>query len=204
MLTSGLIPASLKWRKVTRGWFSKKVDGRGIKVQFIVDATERVRYVHGPVEPGQYDGSFLELRRDEIIEKFPGGKFIGDNHYSSGMELFKDPVFYCNERESAKDRKVAEKEGLETHSRAPKKKKRKVEIDLATVPVEDQEHSVKKLKTNAVISHSRGLIEGVFGNMKRQFRTIGERKIQNKMYLFQTVVIAAAINNMILVQSNHL
>jgi hypothetical protein len=40
--------------------------------------------------------------------------------------------------------------------------------------------------------------------MKRKFRTIGERKIQNKMYLFQTVVIAAAINNMILVQSNHL
>jgi hypothetical protein len=109
----------------TRGWFSKKVDGRGIKVQFIVDATERVRYVHGPVEPGQYDGSFLELRRDEIIEKFPGEKFIGDNHYSSGMELFKDPVFYCNERESAKDRKVAEKEGLETHSRAPKKKEKK-------------------------------------------------------------------------------
>jgi hypothetical protein len=40
--------------------------------------------------------------------------------------------------------------------------------------------------------------------MKRKFRTIDERKIQNKMYLFETVVTVAAINNMILVQSNRL
>jgi hypothetical protein len=118
----------------TNGWFSQKEERRAIKVQFIVDATERVRYIKGPMEPGQFDGTFLQMWRDEINDKFKGGRIIGDNHYCGGTQLFEDPKFYCNERESKKDQEVAEQENLPTHSRGPKGKKRKAEIDISACP----------------------------------------------------------------------
>jgi hypothetical protein len=187
------------------GWRSHKLDHKfDIKVQFVVDAKERVRYINGPISPKQFDGNFLESHVDEFREKFKGAKIIGDNHYRKGVELFKpykDPVFYCNEMETAKDKKIAQEENLPTRSRG---KKRKIEVDFTQVPAEDRHRCVKKLKENQILSHTRGLIEGVFGNIKRKFKMVSTRIIhQDPQLLYQHIVIASAINNIIIDLNNN-
>eukprot|EP01040_Poterioochromonas_malhamensis_P002881 gene2881-3065_t len=91
----------------TEGWTSSKLHGRAIKVHFVVDATKRVldatkrvRFIAGPVNPGQYNSDF---HKDLIIEKFKGGRIVGDIRYLSGIELFKGenggPEFICYDDE---------------------------------------------------------------------------------------------------------
>ncbi len=46
-----------------------------------------------------HDGTFLYDHKDEIKEKFPGGVFIGDNHFLRGKKLiFKNDniIFHTN------------------------------------------------------------------------------------------------------------
>jgi hypothetical protein len=51
----------------------------------------------------------------------------------------------------------------------PELKKESSKFDLAQLSLEVKEKSLKKLKENAVICHSRGLIEGLPGNLKCKF-----------------------------------
>jgi hypothetical protein len=80
----------MKESPATKGWYSKKLEGRGVRIQFVVDGTERVRFLEGPLDPGQYDEFYLRLRKAEFEKNFQGGKIVGDNHYAPAMKYFKD------------------------------------------------------------------------------------------------------------------
>ena len=97
--------------------------------------------------------------------------------------------------EHATDKKIAETENLPTNELG---KERKREIDVEALSQSLNKDSMKKLKRNAVTSHARGRIEGIFGNMKRKFRVSSTRYFDNSVRLFESVVIASAVNNMIL------
>ncbi len=87
----------------TEGWTSSKLHGRAIKVHFVVDATKRVRFIAGPVNPSQYNSDFFDFHKDLINEKFKGGRIVGDIRYLSGIELFNGenggPEFICYDDE---------------------------------------------------------------------------------------------------------
>jgi hypothetical protein len=186
-----------------KDWHSRKLSGSGIKIQFLFDATERIRYMKGPLDPGQTDDCFLQIRRCEIEEQFKGAQIIGDSTYAIGTKLFTDPVFYCPAKESGLDRQIAEKENLpSTPNHATAGRKRKAEIDLETISEEDKGKSMKKLKRNAVLHNTRELVStgSVFETMKSKFEMIRGKHIQDKDFLYETVVIAAGIHNTILSQ----
>jgi hypothetical protein len=186
-----------------KDWHSRKLSASGIKVQFLFDATERIRYMKGPLDPGQTDDFFLQIRQSEIEEQFKGAQIIGNSSYFRGMKFFTDPVFYCPAKESGLDRQIAEKENLPTNpNHATGGRKRKAEIDLATLSEEDKGKSLKKLKRNAVLHNTRELVStgSVFETMKSKFEMIRGKHIQDKDFLYETVVIAAGIHNTILSQ----
>jgi hypothetical protein len=191
----------LEKSKETKGWYSPKLKGRAIRVQFLQDAHEIIRFMAGPCDPTQHDGVFLTFNRNEIAQKFKGAKVIGDNHYLEGRRLFTDPVFYVNERESPRDKAVAESSNLPAHGKRTTKKKK---IDPNKLTKEEKFLSMKKLERNNTLSHTRGLVEGPFGNLKRKFRVLRERVLQDKDRLYETVVVLASINNMIIVNNQHL
>jgi len=184
----------------TDDWYSFKLKGAGIRVQFIADGMQRVRYIKGPCSPKQFDGDFLDLFHLEIEEKFKKGKIIADNHYLKGPDIFpQGPTFYVNERESPADKVVGDKENLPIHC---PNKKRKKNIDYDALTEEQKLSSIKKLKNNDTHSHVRGRIEGIFGNMKRKFALLSGRHVDKRVTLYWYVVIASAINNMILDKNN--
>lgn len=183
----------LQCTEFTEEWYSKKLEGTGIRVQFVTDAATRILYVYGPVYPTQHDSHFLLMHKQTIKQLFKGGKIIGDNHYSSGGKQFVDPKFVCNSMESAIDQAIANKENLEIHS---KRKRKAVEIDLSKVDGDGLQRSMQKLKENGAVSNSRGLIESVFGIMKQKFCMLSERCLHRPDELFEIVVIASAIHNL--------
>lgn len=97
--------------------------------------------------------------------------------------------------ENATDKKAAEMENLPMNELG---KERKREIDVEALSQSLKKDSMKKLKRNAVISHARGRIEGIFGNMKRKFRVDSTRYFDNSVRLFESVAIVSAVNNLIL------
>ena len=152
--------------------YSHKLRGIEIQVQFVTDAKEMVVYLYGPVELEEFDDHFLSLHKYQLEQKLKGGIVIADSHYAEGERLFADPVFHCNLRESAVDQAIAEKENLPIHSRS---NKRKAEIDLFSISDDERQLSLKKLKKNAAISHTRSHIEGESGNIERILCFINER-----------------------------
>lgn len=177
-----------------KDWYSHKLKGIGIRVQFITDGRGVIHYIKGPLQPGQFDSFFLELFHHDIEELFSEAHIIADNHYMIGTTLFtKGPTFYVNKRETTTDKAVGDDENIEVH--LPHKKRRK-DIDVSTLTEGQKEMARNKLLLNLDHSHVRGRCEGVFSHMKSKFKILSERHVDSVGILYKYVVIATAINNM--------
>ncbi len=179
-----------------KDWYSHKLKGIGIRVQFITDGRSFIRFIKGPLEPKQFDGFFLELFHHEIETNFADAHLIADNHYLIGTTLFlHGPTFYVNARESSADKAVGDDEEIEVHL---PHKRRKKSIDVSTLTPAQKEMARNKLLQNQDHSHVRGRIEAVFSHMKMKFKILSERHVRAAGDLYGFVVIASAINNMII------
>jgi hypothetical protein len=77
-------------------------------------------------------------------------------------------------------------------------KRRKKSIDVSTLTPAQKEMARNKLLQNQDHSHVRGRIEAVFSHMKMKFKILSERHVRAAGDLYGFVVIASAINNMII------
>lgn len=182
-------------------WISHKLPGIGIRVQFIMDGKGRILFIAGPFQPTQYDGFFLELYHNDIQKAFAEGDIIADNHYLIGTSIFaKGPTFYVNARETSTEKAVGDEEGIEVH--LPHRKRAK--LDISHLSPGEKQMAKNKLIENANHSHVRARVESVFGQMKNKFKVLSERHVDKIGKLFGFVVIASAINNMVIEKNSTL
>jgi hypothetical protein len=162
--------------------WSFKLNGPAQRFTVIVDARGKVQGVFGGYSPKLYDGDWVKLMADMLIEKFDGGHIIGDTHYETANRIVKA-------------------KGGNTHLKfytpfaKPRGRKRKRGEYPDDLSIGVKCLTKTQLTWNQKLSHIRARVESPFGLVKSRWSSLNNPFYESEEQHDYLVRIALATHN---------
>jgi hypothetical protein len=155
--------------------WSYKLNRPGRRYMVLRDGNGKILKLWGGYSPKIYDGTWLEINKDELENTIPGAVILADSHFSKGKKLFQNIKFLTNFVVPNKGRK--------------RKRNEENEGENLSVLTKAQE------KFNAAHKQARARVESPFGFMKTKIDSLTKPWSESVDQLDCLVWIAAAIHN---------
>lgn len=136
----------------------------------IMDGKSRFRYVNGGYAPKVYDGHFLKIQKDVLLEKFQGAVIIADNHFGNGKRIFKKKIKF--------------------HTNIAERRKKN-----ASSPNGEEIISGKSTSYNAQHREARSRVEAPNGEIKNRFKALNQAWFEDEIQQASLFFIACSIHN---------
>jgi hypothetical protein len=164
--------------------WSFKCNGPGQRFQILIDAKGRVQKVWGGYSPKLYDGDWIKIAGEVLIDHCDGAHIIADTHYETANRTLKllrtepNVVFYTP---------IAKPRG---------KKRKRSESDLTDPSLGVAVLTKEQEAWNARIAHVRSRVESPFGLIKNKWKSLGGVFFEGEEQQNYLVYIAFAVHNL--------
>jgi DDE superfamily endonuclease len=164
--------------------WSFKLNSPGQRFQMLCDAHGSVQKLWGGYSPKIYDGDWIKILKETLVEQFEGAHIIADTHFETGNRTMKD---------IGGEEKVKFYHPI-SHPRGRKRKKTTTDFD------DDPSCGQKKLTAaqtlwNEKVSHIRARVESPFGLVKQKWGGLGGVFYEDKQQQNYLVYIAIGVHN---------
>lgn len=153
--------------------WSFKLNSPGQRYMMVRDGKGKILKIWGGYSPKVYDGTWLEIMKDNLEDILNGAVILADSHFSAGKRLFQNITFLTNNVK-------------------PKKRKRGEEDEGTGIKVLTN----KQKKFNEDHRQARARVESPFGFMKSKIESLKKPWSESLEQMDCLVWTAAAIHNL--------
>ena len=163
--------------KKDESW-SYKLNHSGRRYMMLRNGKGKILKIWGGYSPKVFDGTWLEIMKEELEKNLNGGVILGDNHFSLGNYIFKSVKFLTN---------ISRKKG----------RKRKKGNGCSS---EDTDTPLSKKQSEYNENHriARARVETPFALIKTKIESLNVPFQEGEIQLDYLVFLAAGIHNMII------